>query len=198
MMDMHRGEVIEEWKPSQHGVDQKVRSIAPTTKTAQQTGESNIVATNNNQIFRIDPRTKEKIAQSQDQSLLYSYGASAARLTSVATTDSAQAVVGDEKGSIRFFSTLDKRAKTTLPGLGDGITGVDVTADGKYALATTNTYVLVIPTAHEDGKRTAFDVGLRKKTKPIKLTLDHKDIVRFHIDKLKFTRARFNTAGTFP
>jgi hypothetical protein len=83
-------------------------------------------------------------------------------------------VAGDSKGELRLYSDISKRAKTALPGLGgqylpsihfqhpsnmnacmntshcmiiDGVIGVDVTEDGKYVLATTKAYLLLIPTS---------------------------------------------------
>ena len=44
------------------------------------------------------------------------------------------------------------RANTAIPGLGAPITAVDVTFDGKWVLATTNKYLMVV--------KTVFKVGL--------------------------------------
>ncbi len=99
----------------------------------------------------------------------------------------------------RYSDHSGKAAKTALPGLGDPVIGVDVTADGKIALATTERYLLVVRTEIKDGKnagKTAFTSSLgASRQPPIKLTLDHKDIQRFNLTSIKFSRARFNTGG---
>jgi hypothetical protein len=41
-------------------------------------------------------------------------------------------------------------AKTAIPGLGAPITSVDVTYDGKWVLATTDKYVMVVKTTFRD------------------------------------------------
>ena len=59
-------------------------------------------------------------------------------------------VVGSADGQIRLYSerTLT-RANTAIPGLGAPITAVDVTYDGKWVLATTATYLMVVLTTYK-------------------------------------------------
>merc|ERR1712080_321203 len=115
----------------------------------------------------------------------------------IATTGQGYAVIGSHKGEIRMYSEIgQKRAKTNLPGLGDGITGLDVTQDGKYILATTQWYLLLIMTEIQgDSKhRTGFQVGMGKKMrKPIKLQLSHVDMLKYNINEVNFKSATFNT-----
>lgn len=40
------------------------------------------------------------------------------------------------------------RANTAIPGLGAPITAVDVTYDGKWVLATTKNYLMVVKTSY--------------------------------------------------
>lgn len=62
-------------------------------------------------------------------------------------------VVGADDGVIRLYSEKSlTRANTSIPGLGAPITSVDVTYDGKWVLATTNKYLMVV--------KTVFKVGL--------------------------------------
>ena len=60
-------------------------------------------------------------------------------------------VVGSEDGKVRLYSTTTlTMAKTAIPGLGAPITNVDVTYDGKWVLATTDKYVMVVKTTFRD------------------------------------------------
>lgn len=80
--------------------------------------------------------------------------------------------------------------------MGDGITGIDVTQDGKWILATTPNYLLVLLTEIEGDKknRTGFQVGMgKKKRKPIKLQLSHSDLIKYNIGEVNFKPASFNT-----
>ena len=60
-------------------------------------------------------------------------------------------VVGSEDGKVRLYSSNTlTMAKTAIPGLGAPITSVDVTYDGKWVLATTDKYVMVVKTMFRD------------------------------------------------
>lgn len=99
----------------------------------------------------------------------------------------------------------------------DGVIGLDVTNDGKWIVATTQRYLLVVTTEiPDDAKgRTGFDVSMGKNKVcsakrhvlfcvaptfgsfmlqpiPIKLTLDPMDLVKYNIQDVSFTPARFN------
>ena len=59
-------------------------------------------------------------------------------------------VVGSNDGQIRLYSDKSlSRANTAIPGLGAPITAVDVTYDGKWVLATTNNYLMVVKTTYK-------------------------------------------------
>ena len=55
--------------------------------------------------------------------------------------------IGSEDGCIRLYgvNSLNK-AVTTIKGLGGPITAIDVTYDGKWVLATTKNYLMVVKT----------------------------------------------------
>ena len=60
-------------------------------------------------------------------------------------------VVGSDDGKVRLYSsTTLTMAKTAIPGLGTPITGVDVSYDGKWVLATTDKYLMVVKTTFRD------------------------------------------------
>ena len=56
-------------------------------------------------------------------------------------------MIGSDDGQIRMYSERSlTRANTAIPGLGGPITAVDVTYDGKWVLATTKNYLMVVKT----------------------------------------------------
>jgi hypothetical protein len=184
-MDLERGQVVEEWNVEDEA---KIRAFAPTSKYAQLTGEKGVLGVNNNSVFSLDPRlnTANKLAQR------YQY-TKAPKMSCVAANGQGQVAVGDQRGEIRMFSDISKKAKTLLPGLGDAVVGIDVTEDGKYILATTSHYLLLIPTSLPSGQ-TGFDKAMVKaKPVPIKLQLDPKDLNKHNIGEVSFTAAHFNT-----
>lgn len=59
-------------------------------------------------------------------------------------------VIGSDDGQIRLYSERSlTRANTAIPGLGGPITAVDVTYDGKWVLATTKNYLMVVKTTYK-------------------------------------------------
>ncbi|EFN59732.1 hypothetical protein CHLNCDRAFT_133326 [Chlorella variabilis] len=103
----------------------------------------------------------------------------------MATSGDGYVVVGADDGRVRLYSekTLTQ-AKTSIPGMGLPITAVDVTYDGKWVLATTKNYLMVLKTSYRDPKSGKELCGftsrmgsnapaprlLRLKTEDVKLT----------------------------
>ena len=64
--------------------------------------------------------------------------------------------------------------------------------DGHWIIATTQTYLLVIPTLCSNGK-TGFEYRMGKeKPDPLKLQIHVKDLAKHRISTVDFTPARFN------
>ena len=76
--------------------------------------------------------------------------------TCMATSGDGYVVVGSKDGRIRLYngSTLTQ-AKTSIPGLGKSITAVDVTYDGRFVLATTDSFLMVVKTTWEQNGKGA-------------------------------------------
>ena len=162
-LDIERGKIVEEWKVHD---DITVDHIAPDNKFAQTTTESTLVGTSHNALFRIDPRISgKKMVDSQ-----YKQYVSKNKFSGVTTTASGKLAVASAKGDIRLFDSIGKNAKTALPPLGDPIIGIDATADGRYVVATTRTYLLLIDTLIGEGRYTGslgFDRSFPANAKPI-------------------------------
>lgn len=59
-------------------------------------------------------------------------------------------MIGSDDGQIRLYGNKTlTRANTAIPGLGGPITAVDVTYDGKWVLATTKNYLMVVKTTYK-------------------------------------------------
>ncbi|KAJ1978042.1 Vacuolar import and degradation protein 27 [Dimargaris verticillata] len=188
-MDLEYGKVVEDWQVHE---DIPTATIAPSSKFAQMTGEQTLVGLSGNSLFRIDPRLKgEKLVNSEFKSY-----ASRPQFSTVATTEKGHVVVGSEKGEIRMFSKLGTVAKTSLPAMGDPILGIDVSADGRYIVATCKNYLLLIHTALKGDAqgRTGFEKAIPRQERlpPVKLQLDPKHIA-FMGTFVAFTPAHFNT-----
>lgn len=215
-MDLDRGEVVESWSAGgaaaglaapagrstrsgrAYAAPAAAAAVAPpitalqrSEKYAHLTGAAGFVGLNDRSVLRMDPRDPAFVVQSK------TYAArSRGVLTAMATTAAGHVAVASSTGDLRLFDGIGKRAKTLLPGLGDPITAVDVTADGRWLLATTATYLLLLDTrvgGEGDGGKSAFEksLGGRKPT-PRQLRLHPADVVAEGMGELSFTAARFN------
>ncbi|KAG6811313.1 hypothetical protein H0H92_008025 [Tricholoma furcatifolium] len=187
-MDIERGKIVEEWKVHD---DITVDHIAPDNKFAPTTQEQTLVGASHNALFRIDPRVSgTKLVDSQ-----YKQYVSKNKFSGVATTANGRLAVASEKGDIRLFDAIGKNAKTALPPLGDPIIGVDVTADGRYVVATTKTYLLLIDTLIGEGRyqgSLGFDRSFPATSKPMPRRLQLRNEHVAYMGAISFTPAKFN------
>ena len=193
-MDLEYGKVVDEWKVHD---DIPVNIFAPGSKFAQTTDEQTFLGLSKNALYRIDPRLSgSKLVDSE----LKQY-ASKNDFSAAATTEQGYIAVASNKGDIRMFDRLGINAKTALPALGDPIIGIDTSADGRWILATTRTYLLLIDALQKEGKnegKLGFEKAFAKDSKPQprRLALTPSHVAQFqHETKqpISFTPARFNT-----
>ena len=185
--DIETGKIIDSWQ----GKDSTIfNSIAPSSKYAQTTATDIIVGIADNSVLTIDPRLNQKNKIAQECEYKTKVG-----LTSIATTGSGYVAAGSKSGDIRLYSKVQKGyCKTQLPGLGNEITHVDMTEDGTWMVATTDAYLLVVPLIIESSGKTGFEARMGKeKPTPLKLTILPQDRMKYGIEDISFTKARFNT-----
>lgn len=155
--DIETGKVVSEWSFQKDGVDVPIKDIVTDTKSAQMEDRSTFLGLDANRLARWDLRDKRGAVQTGAEAspvVAYVGGkdyARGTRFSCMATSGDGFVVVGSEDGRIRLYSekTLTQ-AKTSIPGLGLPVTNVDVTYDGKWVLATTRSYLMVVKTAYKD------------------------------------------------
>ena len=161
------------------------------------TGEQTFLGLSRNALYRIDPRLAgNKLVDSELKQYVSKNDFSAA-----ATTEKGYIAVASNKGDIRMFDRLGINAKTHIPALGEPIIGLDVSADGRWVLATCRTYLLLIDALQKEGKnegRLGFERSFGKdaKPQPRRLGLQPAHVAQFQHETgaaLAFTPARFNT-----
>ena len=161
------------------------------------TNEQTFIGLNDSALFRLDPRLAgNKLVDSQ----MKQYTSKNA-FSNAATTENGYIAVASEKGDIRLFDRLGVRAKTALPQMGEAIIGLDVSADGRWILATCKTYLMLIDAMQHSGKnegKLGFQASFAKddKPQPHRLTIKPEHVAQFqHVTKapLSFTPAHFNT-----
>lgn len=193
-MDLEYGKVIDEWKVHE---DIPVVTFAPENKFAQMTHEPTFLGISQNALYRVDPRLSgSKLVDAQ----LKQY-ASKNDFSALATTEKGYIAVASNKGDIRLFDRLGINAKTHIPALGEPIIGLDVSADGRWVLATCRTYLLLIDAQQKSGKNEG-KLGFEKsfaadsKPQPRRLGLTPEHVAQFAYETGKgvgFTPAKFNT-----
>ncbi|KAF3492184.1 Vid27 family protein [Arthroderma uncinatum] len=193
-MDLEYGKVVDEWKVHD---DIPVLSFTPETKFSQMTSAQPFVGLSRNALYRIDPRLGgNKLVDADLKQYVSKNDFSVA-----STTEKGYLAVASNKGDIRMFDRLGINAKTHIPALGEAIFGLDVSADGRWVLATCRTYLLLIDALQKDGKnegKLGFEKPFAKDSKPQprRLGLQPAHVAQFqHETKapLCFTPARFNT-----
>jgi len=193
-MDLEYGKVVDEWKVHD---DIPVVTFAPENKFAQMTHEPTFLGVSHNALYRVDPRMSgSKLVDSQ----LKQY-ASKNDFSAIATTGKGHIAVASNKGDVRLFDRLGINAKTHIPALGEPIIGLDVSADGRWVLATCRTYLLLIDALQKSGKNEG-KLGFEKsfaadqKPQPRRLALTPEHVAQFAHETSKgvnFTPAKFNT-----
>ncbi|KAI2157908.1 Vacuolar import and degradation protein 27 [Ophidiomyces ophidiicola] len=193
-MDLEYGKVVDEWKVHD---DIPVMNFVPENKFAQMTSHQPFLGISRNALYRIDPRLAgNKLVDADLKQYVSKNDFSVA-----ATTEQGYIAVASNKGDIRLFDRLGINAKTHIPALGEPIIGLDVSADGRWVLATCRTYLLLIDALQKDGKnegKLGFQKAFGKDSKPQprRLGLQPAHVAQFqHETKapLSFTPARFNT-----
>lgn len=151
-MDLEYGKVVEEWKmPGTSGI----LNLIGDSKYAHTTGNQTMIGHSHNAMFRVDPRLSgSKIVESA-----FKQYAKGNDFTCAATTGDGGLAIAGSKGEIKLLNTVGKNAKTALPGMGDPIIGIDVTADGHYIIATCKTYLLLIDALNPTNKKLGFDAS---------------------------------------
>ncbi|PUU81575.1 VID27 cytoplasmic protein-domain-containing protein [Tuber borchii] len=193
-MDLEYGKVVDEWKVHE---DIPIDIFAPESKFAQMTNEQTFLGLSHNALYRVDPRLSgNKLVDSELKQYVSKNDFSAA-----ATTENGYIAVASSKGDIRMFDRLGINAKTHIPALGEAIIGLDVSADGRWILATCRTYILLVDALQHEGKnegKLGFEKAFPKdaKPRPRRLGLSPSHVAQMQAETkkpLSFTVAKFNT-----
>ena len=166
--DVERGSVVAQWSCKKDDVAIPMRDISCDAKDSQLGEGATFMGLDDNRLCRWDMRAASGVVQTLSSPAVLSYAgghdfARGTGFTCMATTGEGDVVVGGADGRIRLYSDSSLRqAKTSFPGIGSAITHVDVTYDGKFILATTDAYLMVISTSFRDAKN-AVKTGFRAK-----------------------------------
>ena len=185
--DLEAGAISDEFKLRSKLGEQGAQMIVNEFKNASNTASQIFQGMNERNMFTIDPRvnSEHRIATERPYKTNPMFSA-------IGTSMSGSLAMGSYDGKIRLYKQVGQDAKTLLPGLGDPIKSVEVSRDGLWVLATTQTYLLCVPTMCKNGK-TGFEHRMGKeKPNPFKLQIKATDISKFRLGSLDFKPAKFN------
>lgn len=179
-MNLDKGKIV-----SKHYIARsEIRALSDSNKM----GSADYIVMTNNQIYRVDPRQVKYVAEH------YTYTKNP-KLNCIAPTGNGYFAIGNELGEIRLYTKVGQKAKTCFPGFGHSVYSIDSTLDGTWIVATTETYLIAIPT-------TAYGVNGYEKSitqkcrKARQLNISPSDIFDYKISSLNFTPARFNRTSS--
>ncbi|KAI5186384.1 hypothetical protein NEHOM01_1438 [Nematocida homosporus] len=178
-IDLNTEKVAETWDT---GV--KTRDFFAAAKTADGFTQNNeFLGVSSNAIFRLDPRAAKVMeGKTYKTDTKFSSGDASSR---------GEFALGSDTGDIRLYDSIEKRAKTLLPGLGDPILGVFISPSGKYVVCTCKTYLMLV-TAEANGV-SGFKKSLGKeKPVPKKLIIRPEHLHLFG-GEANFTNASIST-----
>lgn len=154
--DLETGKIVRELSFLKDGAEVPMEDMTTDSKTAQLEDHNTFLGIDKNRLARWDVRDPSGLVQQMDSpsTLTYVTGKDYSRgtnFTCMATSGDGFVVVGSKDGKVRLYSDKSlKQAKTSIPGLGAPITSVAVTYDGRWVLATTDHYLMVVKTTYKD------------------------------------------------
>lgn len=195
-MDLNRGTIVDEWDiKEQNGIS----NFNPNKKMDQFTIEQTFSGISNNALFKLDPRVANVVVQEGKKEYKTNN-----KFNNLATTDAGHLAVSSGSGEIRLYDRIGVNAKTLLPSLGDSISNVDVSKDGRWLLATCSNYLLLLDLKIGKGQRNEGHLGFTKSfnadSKPVPRRLmlkpEHSAFILNDMGQknLDFSGARFNTS----
>lgn len=204
-VDLTQGSVVAEYK----GKD-KYPIIAVTNRSKYADEDPNLICClSNNVAFSIDKRmdpSSAVVTEAGKDTEDYALGSLKKPMTCHATSAKGQLVIGDSVGALRLYTGPPgtqraaggyhpKTAKTLLQTAGQAILSVDISADGKFVLATTADHVMLFPIEYLDGGKALNGCDNRmgkNKPQPLRLVPSPEQL-RVMGTAAKFTGAHFDT-----
>lgn len=194
-VDLEYGKVVEDWTMRKDDNNINVESFTTNTKYGDLMNDPTFMGISSQSMFRVDPRLREGYVSENGKSYK-----GKVNFKQVATTSKGYIAVASKNGEIRLYDKLGSNAKTVLPALGDEIIGLATSNDGRYILATCESYILLIDLMIQNGKfanklgfERSFSISEKPLPKKIQLKPEHMAYIRKNYGlNVKFSIATFN------
>jgi hypothetical protein len=186
-LDVERGQVVDEWLAE---AKMKIQDLAPSKKYGAQTRDPTFYVVSPKTVALMDPRLSEtsKVARAKTYKQNYLF-------STVGSSVTGGLAVGSMHGEIRLYKEAGAVAMNMFPGLGEGITSIEVSPSGHWVLATTANSLLLLPAGNAECSGFRGRLGSLKEC-PKRLTLKPQDVARYCVSDLSFTPAKFDNGET--
>lgn len=197
--DLETGKLLNEFAFKKDDTDINVVDIVNDSKSSQMDDHSTFISLGEKTIDRWDTRIKGGLAQTMASPITLEYEGGRGytknpKFTCIATTGQGYRAVGSRDGKIRLYNDkVEQIAKTSIPGLGAPIDHIDVTYDGRWVLATTKSFLIVLKTIYKEGSKELCGFTSRlgaKAPKPRLLMLKAEDTI--YTNNAPFEKAKFS------
>eukprot|EP00359_Climacostomum_virens_P009642 CAMPEP_0204915136 /NCGR_PEP_ID=MMETSP1397-20131031/13162_1 /ASSEMBLY_ACC=CAM_ASM_000891 /TAXON_ID=49980 /ORGANISM="Climacostomum Climacostomum virens, Strain Stock W-24" /LENGTH=624 /DNA_ID=CAMNT_0052087043 /DNA_START=340 /DNA_END=2214 /DNA_ORIENTATION=- len=170
LVDLERGSVVRKWE------GRTWTGLCPDSH------ESCVVGVTRNGMYLLDSRSKTDAIKKE-----YTGNPS---FTCVSGFSASGLAVGTEKGEIRLYKELGQNSKTNFPHVGSKIRAIDVSHDKCWVLATTKSFLLLVPTSYKNLSGFRDRLG-KNKQPPLRLNLIPTDVSKCGLSSIDFTPAHF-------
>ncbi|KAM0674834.1 Vacuolar import and degradation protein 27 [Gurleya vavrai] len=161
-LDLERGEIVDEWN-----LKRNLNDYFENKKM-----ENSVIGIDNNSIFMIDERMKNKIGAENVYKTNVNF--------SCGIANNEEMAIASKKGDLRLYNKFNKKARVLLPGFGDECLGIDSSLNGKFVVCTFNFYLLLYVFEEKS-----------ERPEPIRLQLKNEHLV-FMNEEISFTPAKFS------
>ncbi|EAR95804.2 Vid27 cytoplasmic protein (macronuclear) [Tetrahymena thermophila SB210] len=196
--DIEKGKIIQEFGADE-GFNNAIKDFCNQTKNGDLENTKTFYSINSKNIFRMDPRISKGAAQTciQNGSKMYAQNN---HFTCISSTKNGEFAIGSADGSVRLYNDVTKNAKNQFNlGYGDPIKGLDISQDGKWILATCQTYLILFPTYDcSNVTKNGFNstIKIDNRPVPIRLQLSSEDQYYLKLKEIGFTPAKFDNCLT--
>lgn len=167
----------------------KINRIAHVTKSPSKDKNELILGVSTSSVFTLDPRINAKDKTAQRFRYSKPIG-----LQCISSTDDGNVLYSsDNNYDLRLSNSIDKKAKSCIP-FSDKIVHTDVTKDGRFVLATTPYYLMILPTEIGEFGRTknGYNQSITANAELLKLQLSTEDMLKHRLDDVYYTSSYFN------
>lgn len=187
--DMETGKIVQTYvivNFIQDVASQGIQDVCPEYKLAEAAQFKTFKAVSPNTIYEIDPRTEKGVVNNK------SY-ATSPEFNKISVDCKGRYACGSSNGEVRLYDQIGKNANCKYPGFGDPVLHLDSTQDGKWLLATFQSYLILLPTnTDEDQSLYEQKIKIDDRPAPIRLRIKMEHLQLCKVSNVRMVPAKFD------